>query len=422
MKIAYITMTFPVPSETFASNDVRILKEAGMDISVHSLRGPHPRSEELMTERSLQNVPVSHASISTTLTGLALCLVRFSLFVQLLGFILAHVRKPAHVVRSFALVPRALQLYTRLERERPDVVHVYWGHYPSLVAFLVQKNMPEVVTSISLGAYDLEMQYGGTAPVAQRAKMVRTLAQVNVARISEYYGVPEQEITVIHDGVDLQKLRPQGVAPITKTPKRIVTAGRLTIRKGLYDVMDVFSEVVKVHPDASLVILGDGPEREQLEATAAARGISHLVQFRGHVSHDCVFEEMSRAELFLFLSKGRGERLPNVVKEAMITGCVPVASHTTGMEELIPSEQYGFIVPIDGITEATQRVLHLFDHPESIPAIVANGKAFIEERFDIRKSMRSYIRHWRTLTTRTSSHIHPKKELYDAQATRQAIQ
>ena len=54
-----------------------------------------------------------------------------------------------------ALIPMSFYMFEKLKKEKPDIVHLFWGHYPSLVGYLVKKNMPDTKLSQFLGAYDL---------------------------------------------------------------------------------------------------------------------------------------------------------------------------------------------------------------------------------------------------------------------------
>ena len=53
---------------------------------------------------------------------------------------------------------------------------------------------------------------------------------------------------------------------------------------------------------------------------------------------------MAESDIFLFLSSKAGERLPNVVKEAMLSGCICIVSNTPGIDELIEDGKTGFII------------------------------------------------------------------------------
>ena len=255
MRVAYVTMGFPVPSETFISNEVRVLHESGIDISVHAFRAALQVASQLVAERSLEGIRTTHGGIVPTVQGLSIGFLRPGMLLRLVVFVLRHAwRRPEHVVKSLLLIPRALHIFSTLQHYRPDVLHLSWGHYPSLVGYLIQVYRPDTVVSISLGRYDLEMEYGGSAPVAQKADMIRSLARVNVQHIAGSYGVPPERVRVLYDGVELSRDRGAEAAD-AKIRRRIVTAGRLLPLKGMRDVLRVVANIRERWPDTSLVVL-----------------------------------------------------------------------------------------------------------------------------------------------------------------------
>ena len=396
LDVAYITMQFPVPSETFACNDVRVLTEKGVTVAVHALRGRHPEADKLLRERDVEKIAPTHSTPASLLRGLRYGVTHpFRLASFLSWIVRTNWRKPEHLFKSLVLTLRSLDVFCDLEQAPPDVVFIYWGHYPSLVGYLVKRYLPEVGVTLSLVAYDLDMGYGGSKVVAQQADVVRTLSYTNLVQLSEMYGVPKENIEVIYDGVDMTRFETLSSRDLQnlKQPKRIVSAGRLVVEKGMYEVLEVFATVLQQHPGATLVILGDGEERKALEAKSRALGLTHAVTFKGHVNHDTVFEEMAKAEVFLFLSYA--ERLPNVVKEAMLCECVCVVSDTIGIRELIPDDSYGYVVEDTG--QASSAVLKVFA-PEAKEALVAPlvGKAsrHITENLSVERSASQYINLW----------------------------
>ena len=413
MKIAYVTMQFPAPAETFTANDVRSLRDAGMEISVHALRPADPAATRLVHERNLGNVWMTHGGVGPSLKGCALALMRPALALRLVAFVACHNWKnPSHLFKSLLLVPRSILLVSELRARRPDIIHLCWGHYPSLVGFLVQNHCPDPVLSISLVAYDLEMEYGASAPVAQRADMVRTLAQVNVEHIAKGFGVPAEKVTVLYDGVDMRRFRERDFWS-EKVHKRIVTAGRLIKSKGMDDAIRVFANLLGRWPDASLVVLGDGPQAQELKVLVRTLGIEGAVTFRGHVSHDEVFEEMAKAEVFLFMSKKVSERLPNVVKEAMGCRCLCITTETPGIEELIETEKQGFVVPEGDVRSATRCVERAFCGELDTRSITDAAFAHLERRFDLERIMAEYLRHWRRLVAAKQESKPPSRFVHE---------
>lgn len=406
MRVAYISMEFPGPSETFTSNDVAVLQERGIDISVHALRPAHPAASRLAVERNIQGVRITHGGAGSTLKGLGIGFLRARILFRLVAFVIGHTwSRPEHMVKSLLLAPRALHIFSTLEQDRPEVVHLCWGHYPSLVGHLVQAYLPDMVVSISLAAYDLDMEYGGSVPVAREADMVRTQARVNVEHITRFCGIPPDRVSVLYDGVDLRRFCDTDVAS-AKISKRIVTAGRLTPAKGMSDALRVFADVLQWWPDASLVVLGQGPELGRLKALAASLGIERAVTFRGHVSHDVVCEEMLKAEIFLFMSKSKSERLPNVVKEAIRCRCLCVVTDTPGIEELLRNHTHGYVVAQGDMASATRYIVGgASAGPRMIEHMVEAAYRHVERHFDLHVIMAQYDAMWQSLVLRKRNRL-----------------
>ena len=398
LRVHYVTMEFPAPSETFATNDVRTLHGRGVDITIHTLRPPGKGAASLAEERGVDGVRISATSPAGVLRGLLDACVRPRLTWTLLFGIARHCSdRPEHILKSLLLLPRAMEIFSNVREADPHVVHLYWGHYPSLVGYLAQRHLPDTPVTISLGAYDLEQRYGLSGPVARRAAMVRTLGEVNVPDVEQAFGVPRRDITVIPDGVDLAMFPSN--PDQSKVPGRIVTAGRLISSKGMDDALESFARVLQVFPHATLEVLGDGPERSRLTAWARQSGLDHAVTFLGHVSHEEVIARMAAAEVFLFMSTKTSERLPNVVKEAMGCRCLCVATKTPGIEELLDHGETGWIVPMRGVDAASGYMIDMFSEggEARMRAMTQRAYRHLEQNFSLRRSVDAYIESWTAL-------------------------
>ena len=56
-------------------------------------------------------------------------------------------RQPRDLARSLVLSPRALDVLAAMKADPPDVIHLFWGHYPAIVGYLVRHDLPDVVLS-----------------------------------------------------------------------------------------------------------------------------------------------------------------------------------------------------------------------------------------------------------------------------------
>ena len=394
LRVVYVTMGFPTPYETFAANDVRALHRAGVEVTVFSLRPPHPEASGLVGQWGLNGVGISHNSVGSSVAGLLYALRHPLRSLRLVVWLATSMwRTPRFALRMMLLVPRSLDILAAVERIQPDVVHLFWGHYPAAVGFLVRRYCPTPVLSVFLGAYDLEWNFGVSAPVARSADVVWTHTGANAPAI-EALGVPRNRIRVAYRGIELARFRgPRR----EKVAKRIVTAGRLHSEKGMGHVIEALPEILRRHPSATLTIVGDGPDRVRLESLAATLGVAQAVSFLGRVSHERVLEELGRAELFVYLSTDTTDRLPNVVKEAVASHCLCVVSRTTGIEELIRHGIDGWVVEQGDTPGAVDRACEALDDHDRSEAMIESANAHLRDQFDIDESMRRYADRWQEL-------------------------
>ncbi len=150
----------------------------------------------------------------------------------------------------------------------------------------------------------------------QVASDFRSLFTVDKRKISVIYNYCDQKL--------LQQLAsehfPESYKSIFKNPV-VITCGRLIEKKGHRFLIQSFKEVQKHYPETQLVILGDGPLKEQLLDLTHQLGINNSVHFPGYQSNPFVW--MAKATLFILPSLGEG--FPNALLEAMTLG-IPVIS------------------------------------------------------------------------------------------------
>src|SRR5204863_1294783 len=131
-------------------------------------------------------------------------------------------------------------------------------------------------------------------------------------------------------------------------------------QKGVADLVDAIDLVQYVLPDLRVLIVGDGPLRAQLEATAHAFRLDGMVRFPGH--RDDVPRLLAAADLLVLPSAYEG--LPNVVLEAMQFGKPVVATAAPGTTEVVVDGQTGLLVPVGDVIGLTRSIRDLVRDPE----------------------------------------------------------
>jgi glycosyltransferase involved in cell wall biosynthesis len=196
--------------------------------------------------------------------------------------------------------------------------------------------------------------------------------------------LPSADVTVIHNGIDLERFSPgDKIAARARygipQDRRIVgTAGRLVEVKG-QDML--ISAAAYLPSDVHVVIAGSGPCRPALEALARGLGISHRVQFLGHV--DGVETVLPAFDVFCLPSHAEG--FPRSAIEAQAVGIPVVATKVGALREAICPETGKLVTAGDpyALAHALKQALA---QPSKSP------RAFVEQRFSWQQTLGSYRR------------------------------
>lgn len=166
-----------------------------------------------------------------------------------------------------------------------------------------------------------------------------------------------------------------------KSEPTILSAGRLIQSKRLDRLFRVFAKLKKKHASLKLVIAGDGPEKEHLNALATELGIIQDVSFVGSVQDLSSFYRS--ADIFCLSSDYEG--FPNALCEAMSYGLPVVSTNCpTGPSEIIENGQSGFLVDRNNEDEFAERVDQLITNSELSKAIGLNA-SLITQKYSIER-------------------------------------
>ena len=386
-------MQFPAPSETFASSDIQSLNKLNPEVSVYSLKSKHSDYNRMIKDRKLQNISIFTCKVKENILGLIEIIKSPFLFIFLLFWLIKNdLKKTGHFIRCFALIPASFYILSQLKKEKPDVVHLFWGHYPSLVGFLVKRVLKNSKISMFLGAYDLEYNLNISKDLAKNADFIFTHAKANIPQLNKM-NIKTDGINVIHRGINIKDLS-LVIENIDKKSNQIICAGRFLPDKGFDKVIDIFSKLHKNINSSNLVLVGYGSAQSDLEKQTIDLKIESNVTFTGYLSQNDVLKFMVESDIFLFLSSKAGERLPNVVKEAMLAGCICIVSNTPGIDELIEHGKTGFIIEENNYDLIPNLISSLDEIKKE--EIRTNAKEFILKNFDVELSMKKYTNIWKS--------------------------
>ncbi len=202
-----------------------------------------------------------------------------------------------------------------------------------------------------------------------------------------HFGAPAQSLTVAYNGVDLEKIKQAADADASLPEKRqpwLLAATRLGVPKDPFTLVKAASLLRE--RDFKLIILGDGPLREELEHCIADHGIADKVILAGFQENP--FPWMARADVFVHSSRFEG--FPMVLIEAMAMGLpVVVTDCPSGPAESIEHGRSGYLVPVGDAQAFARRLEELLDD-EDLRRKMGERARKRADTFSLRKMAEAY--------------------------------
>jgi phosphatidyl-myo-inositol dimannoside synthase len=196
-------------------------------------------------------------------------------------------------------------------------------------------------------------------------------------------GVPPEKITLISNGVDLQRFvrrerRPDLMARYGLVGRRVLlTVGRLYARKGMDRVIESLPAVLRVLPDVRYLLVGDGMYRAMLEQLADAHGVRDAVVFAGAVPDAELIDHYALADAFIMANRempdGDTEGFGLVFLEANACGIPVIAGKAGGSVDAVTDEANGLVVNGDRPEQIAAAILRLFQDDALRERLVQTG-------------------------------------------------
>jgi len=173
-------------------------------------------------------------------------------------------------------------------------------------------------------------------------------------------GLPPERITVIPNGIDTGRFRPDPAVPRFEKPT-LLYLGRLKAYKRVDLVLRALARLRQRGCEARLVIAGRGDREEELRALARRLGAEHAVRFAGYVDEDRKLELLRRSWIHVLTSTKEGWGITNV--EAAACGTPTVASDRPGLRDSVRHGETGLLVPHGDLSALSDTLARLLADP-----------------------------------------------------------
>jgi len=188
---------------------------------------------------------------------------------------------------------------------------------------------------------------------AKRCSAIITVSQALANKLGKF-GIPAAKINVLPNGVDLEKFRPkksqQFRSDMVVEGIGLLSVGHLVKDKGHHVAIEALANL----PEATLFIIGEGPEEQSLRNLAQKLGVASRVCFLGYVHHDQMADKYSAADFTILASANEG--MPNVMLESLACGTRVIATDVGGVGEVITAQVAGAIMESRGASSVTESI------------------------------------------------------------------
>lgn len=387
ISVAWVTTTFPTMA-AFIESDVRRLVERGARVRVLTLgrRGTRFQPEHAALLAHVEEV--GHPLAPSSWAALLGWLVRrpHVLIPEVLRMLWASRGSLYALAGHLGYLPAAARVAAIVERERIGRVHGGWAHFPASVALVAARLTGARFSMSAHAGADLYRTRAYLAEKVRAADFVNACVRGNAEMLERLAGAPGRVHHIYH-GVDLDRFEADGRSP--DPAPLLLTVGRLAPAKGFDLAIRALGLLPAGEgPAPRLVLVGEGSERESLEALARSLGVEGRVRFAGTLDHDALLPLYRRAWLLLapsrVLPSGRRDGIPNVVVEAMAMGLPVIGTAATGIEEIVETGVNGWVVPPDDAQALAQALGAALARPAALAGLGAAARRRVAEAFDQR--------------------------------------
>ena len=208
--------------------------------------------------------------------------------------------------------------------------------------------------------------------------------------------IPKSKSKVVYNGIDLTRFRATGSQPVVKRNGLglseaglvIGCVARLEPAKDIATLLRAFALVLSTHPNARLVVVGDGSEGVRLRTLSHSLGLSGMVTFLG--ARDDVPELLKYFDVFVLPSLSEGLSLTLI--EAMASGKPVVATDVGGNPEVVSDNETGLLCPPGRPDAMADRLGQVLDRADLRLRMGQRGAARAESLFSLGKMAEQYER------------------------------
>jgi len=304
------------------------------------------------------------------------------------------------------------ELFDTIRLNKVDLIHVCDYEYLTSIfpIFIKRKygSIPTVIVNdalIGIGNYSFNSLLmdliSSTYTYAFGIKVLKSYDKIiflysELAEQAKKLGLPEEKIRIIPNGIDVEKifdiqkqLNAKSIRKkygITEDEQVILYVGRLVKVKRVEILIKVIKKLLKKKLKVKGLIVGDGPQRTELEEMAYP--MNNHIHFTGYISEEEKFECYNIANMFMLPSVSEG--LPTVLLEAASFGLPIIATNIHGIPDIVIHGKTGFLVNRENYDQYAEYAERLIMNQSLTKEMGENAKKHVASNFSWSKVVKKY--------------------------------
>jgi glycosyltransferase involved in cell wall biosynthesis len=209
--------------------------------------------------------------------------------------------------------------------------------------------------------------------VYNSADQVLCYTEEEKERLKKEIGV-RSKISVVHNGINTDLFHPTSTK---KQTYRLLWIGRFTRGKGLDYLIEAFDVLSKKYPKLHLLLIGEGPEKENILDKISKFGLERKVQIRDFYPNSRLCEVYNNSDIFVLPSFEEG--VPRTIMEAMACGVPVICTKLPHLVEMI--KDVGITIPAKDSNAIVDAVSDIYSDPKLAEQFGVNGRNKAIEKY-----------------------------------------
>jgi glycosyltransferase involved in cell wall biosynthesis len=392
-KIAYIMSRFPHLPETFILREMTELERQGYQVALYPLivqQQPVIHQEARPWLARARRLPFLSAPILAA-NGRALRQQPLAYPALWARTVVENATSPNFLTRALALLPKAFYAALAMQQEGVTHVHAHYATHPALVAWLIHR-LTGISYSITVHAHDIFVRTAMLATKLRDASFIAAISEYNRQHLVRLAGHQIKEKTyVVHCGIVPAHYPPRAAAGRGERLE-LIHVGSLQAYKGQRYLIEACALLRDRAIPFRCRIIGGGEEEKNLRRLIGTNGLESTVKLLGPMPQEEVARLLPTADCYVQPSivtpSGKMEGIPVALMEAMACRLPVVATHLSGIPELVRPGETGYLAPPADSLALADALATVYAQAEQAEAMATAGRELVLREFELQSNVR----------------------------------